>query len=275
MSSTHRERKELYAKSLEVQNLQLKEKLAIMTKQRDAYANENRILRDLLRVNGIAYHASPFAVDTLPQESTSSQGNAYTDSKAGFATAPQMNGANAYQTNGYPAPPSNYESSISTASANDEMPDSVTPEATSVSLTTVPTTMTSGSTSLGPSSQLTRQTDDYSSSTFTTAPDSGGIFTNGYYQGIDNYPTTSNGVGYGQAVAPVNPNLMVSNGDGYELDRQIGQLELQVGNGRQQIYNGQANGQTNGILGYQNTTGVYGGPPAFDLYEWQREFVYA
>lgn len=268
-SSTHRERKELYAKSLEIQNLQLKEQLSNMVKQRDAYANENRILRDLLRVNGIAYHASPFAVDTLARDKTYDQRSVYTDSKTNFATAPQTNGGAAHQTNGYPEPPCNYESSSATASPNDELPEMITPETASMSLTTVPTTQTKSSMSESQNSQLTQQT-DYSNSTFVTAPGNDDVYTNGYYRGTDNYPTTSADVGYGQTIPPVDPNLMVADGAGYDLGRHIGQLELQVGNGRQEMYNG----QTNGNISYQNTTGVYG-PPAFDLYEWMRTFVFA
>ncbi|KAK4692565.1 hypothetical protein P7C71_g4662, partial [Lecanoromycetidae sp. Uapishka_2] len=267
---THRERKELYAKSLETQNLQLKEQLASTVKQRDAYANENRILKDLLRVNGIAYHASPFAIDTLPQDNTHEQGNAYTNSQASFATAPQSNGMATHHTNGYSVPPSNYESSSNTASPNDIMPDLITPDMPPMSLSTVPSTNSIGSSSEGQNSQLTQHA-DYSTSTFATAPSNGDVFSNGYYpDNASSYTTTSADTGYAQTMAPANSNLMVTNGNGFDLDRHIGQLELQVGNGRQQMYGI----QTNGSMGYQNNTGLYV-PPAFDFYQWMREFVFA
>jgi hypothetical protein len=52
---THRERKEMYIKALEQEVLRLKESFSITTQERDAYAEENRKLRELLASHGISY----------------------------------------------------------------------------------------------------------------------------------------------------------------------------------------------------------------------------
>ena len=51
---THRERKEVYVKALEEEVLRLKETFSITVKERDAVAEENRKLKELLRMHGIA-----------------------------------------------------------------------------------------------------------------------------------------------------------------------------------------------------------------------------
>jgi hypothetical protein len=67
---THRERKEMYIKALEQEVLRLKEVFEQSSKERDAYVEENRKLKELLAAHGIQYDmASP----TYPYHSTSSQ----------------------------------------------------------------------------------------------------------------------------------------------------------------------------------------------------------
>lgn len=51
---THRERKEVYVKALEAEVLRLKETFSFTVKERDAVADENRKLKELLRMHGIA-----------------------------------------------------------------------------------------------------------------------------------------------------------------------------------------------------------------------------
>jgi len=51
---THRERKELYIKALEQEVLRLKDTFAATARERDAFAEENRKLRELLIAHGIA-----------------------------------------------------------------------------------------------------------------------------------------------------------------------------------------------------------------------------
>jgi len=51
---THRERKEVYVKALEAEVLRLKETFSFTVKERDAVAEENRKLKELLRMHGIA-----------------------------------------------------------------------------------------------------------------------------------------------------------------------------------------------------------------------------
>ncbi|KAI8940151.1 hypothetical protein NX059_003862 [Plenodomus lindquistii] len=51
---THRERKELYIKALEQEVLRLKDTFAATARERDAFAEENRKLRELLMAHGIS-----------------------------------------------------------------------------------------------------------------------------------------------------------------------------------------------------------------------------
>ena len=51
---THRERKEVYVKALEEEVMRLKETFSFTVKERDAVAEENRKLKELLRIHGIA-----------------------------------------------------------------------------------------------------------------------------------------------------------------------------------------------------------------------------
>lgn len=55
MHRTHRERKEMYIKALEQEVLRLKEIYAETARQRDAFHDENRRLKDLLLQHGISY----------------------------------------------------------------------------------------------------------------------------------------------------------------------------------------------------------------------------
>ncbi|KAK4986755.1 hypothetical protein LTR66_007772, partial [Elasticomyces elasticus] len=57
---THRERKEMYIKALEQEVLRLKETFGSTARERDAIAEENRRLKELLAAHGITYDsASP------------------------------------------------------------------------------------------------------------------------------------------------------------------------------------------------------------------------
>lgn len=55
MRRTHRERKELYIKALEEQVMKLKETYSNVVQDKNAIAEENRKLKDLLRLHGIAF----------------------------------------------------------------------------------------------------------------------------------------------------------------------------------------------------------------------------
>ncbi|KAF1840022.1 uncharacterized protein K460DRAFT_381517 [Cucurbitaria berberidis CBS 394.84] len=57
---THRERKELYIKALEQEVIRLKDTFATTSRERDAFAEENRRLKELLMAHGISFElASP------------------------------------------------------------------------------------------------------------------------------------------------------------------------------------------------------------------------
>ena len=55
MCRTHRERKELYIKALEEQVMKLKETYSSVVQDKNAIAEENRKLKELLRLHGIAF----------------------------------------------------------------------------------------------------------------------------------------------------------------------------------------------------------------------------
>lgn len=58
MSRTHRERKEQYIKALEHEILRVKELYGSSTRERDAYAADNRRLKELLASHGIPFDSS-------------------------------------------------------------------------------------------------------------------------------------------------------------------------------------------------------------------------
>ncbi|KAJ4372262.1 hypothetical protein N0V83_004036 [Neocucurbitaria cava] len=55
---THRERKEMYIKALEQEVIRLKDTFAATSRERDAFAEENRKLRELLMAHGISFDLS-------------------------------------------------------------------------------------------------------------------------------------------------------------------------------------------------------------------------
>ena len=63
MYSTHRERKEHYIDALEKEVQRLKENFTTTVHEKNAYANENRMLKELLSINGINYHTSTQSPD--------------------------------------------------------------------------------------------------------------------------------------------------------------------------------------------------------------------
>ncbi|KAL9083734.1 MAG: hypothetical protein Q9165_008400 [Trypethelium subeluteriae] len=92
---THRERKEMYIKALEQEVLRLKEVFANTTKERDAFAEENRKLRELLAANGIQVDInlnSPTGVPGLASSygdsSSGSISGSYAPGSAGFSPTP-------------------------------------------------------------------------------------------------------------------------------------------------------------------------------------------
>lgn len=66
--STHRERKESYLKALELEVIRLKDQHAEVVKEKNLVVAENRMIKNLLAVNNIPYHASPSLIDQLPQQ---------------------------------------------------------------------------------------------------------------------------------------------------------------------------------------------------------------
>jgi len=94
---THRERKEMYIKALEQEVLRLKEVFGQTTRERDAFAEENKRLREILAAHGIQWdHASPGpALNRMGSSfggSTSSLSGSYAPGSAstGYTSPPNM-----------------------------------------------------------------------------------------------------------------------------------------------------------------------------------------
>jgi hypothetical protein len=97
MSRTHRERKELYIKALELEVLRLKETFASTSRERDAFAEENRRLKELLMAHGIAIDPS----------SPSNNGMAHMGSSAYGSSSGSVSGYGpGSASTGYTSPPS-------------------------------------------------------------------------------------------------------------------------------------------------------------------------
>ncbi|KAH3940532.1 hypothetical protein HBH64_056450 [Parastagonospora nodorum] len=94
---THRERKEMYIKALEQEVLRLKETFASTTRERDAFAEENRRLKELLMAHGIAFDLANPPNNGMPHVSSSTYGSS-NGSVSGY-------GAGSAST-GYTSPPS-------------------------------------------------------------------------------------------------------------------------------------------------------------------------
>jgi len=99
---THRERKELYIKALEQEVIRLKDTFAATTRERDAFADENRRLRELLMAHGISFdHSSP-----------GSNGMGRVDSSAYGSSTGSMSGYGpGSASTGYTSPPTRGSSS--------------------------------------------------------------------------------------------------------------------------------------------------------------------
>ncbi|KAF1949091.1 hypothetical protein CC80DRAFT_429963 [Byssothecium circinans] len=88
---THRERKEMYIKALEQEVLRLKESFTGVAKERDAFAEENRRLKELLMANGISFDfASP--PNGMPQFSSSYGGSSSGSVSGGYGTRTNSTG---------------------------------------------------------------------------------------------------------------------------------------------------------------------------------------
>lgn len=92
-NSTHRERKELYIKALEQEVLRLKENFSMVTRSKDALAEENRQLKQLLAQHGIPWNGSG-GVDELALQAS-----------AGFTSSGSISGSYAPGSQSYSPPP--------------------------------------------------------------------------------------------------------------------------------------------------------------------------
>jgi hypothetical protein len=88
----------MYIKALEQEVLRLKESFANTTKERDAFAEENRRLKELLMAHGIQFELSSPVNNGMPQFGNSSYGG----SSAGSVSGGYGTGTN---STGYTSPP--------------------------------------------------------------------------------------------------------------------------------------------------------------------------
>ncbi|KAH7399371.1 hypothetical protein BKA66DRAFT_407147 [Pyrenochaeta sp. MPI-SDFR-AT-0127] len=72
---THRERKEMYIKALEQEVIRLKDTFATTSRERDAFAEENRRLKDLLMAHGISFDLSTPPINGIAQVGGSAYGS--------------------------------------------------------------------------------------------------------------------------------------------------------------------------------------------------------
>jgi hypothetical protein len=75
LTRTHRERKELYIKALEQEVIRLKDTFAATSRERDAFAEENRRLRELLVAHGISFDLSNPPSNGMSQVGSSTYGS--------------------------------------------------------------------------------------------------------------------------------------------------------------------------------------------------------
>ncbi|KAF2035837.1 hypothetical protein EK21DRAFT_53662 [Setomelanomma holmii] len=94
---THRERKEMYIKALEQEVLRLKETFATTSRERDAFAEENRRLKELLMAHGIAFDLSSPLSNGVQHVSSSAYGSS-SGSVSGYGPGSA--------STGYTSPPS-------------------------------------------------------------------------------------------------------------------------------------------------------------------------
>ncbi|KAI9722687.1 MAG: hypothetical protein M1812_001618 [Candelaria pacifica] len=95
---THRERKELYIKALEQEVTRLKESSSETTRERDAYKEENRQLREVLRTNNIQAPGNGYA------NTSSTSTDVYGGSSSGSFSSSYPSGALS-QEQGFRTPP--------------------------------------------------------------------------------------------------------------------------------------------------------------------------
>ncbi|EUC50972.1 hypothetical protein COCMIDRAFT_80851 [Bipolaris oryzae ATCC 44560] len=96
---THRERKELYIKALEQEVIRLKDTFAATSRERDAYAEENRRLRELLMAHGIAFDLSGRPSNGMAQVGSSTYGSS-TGSVSGYGPGSASTGYTSPPTRG-------------------------------------------------------------------------------------------------------------------------------------------------------------------------------
>ncbi|KAL6711847.1 hypothetical protein ACN47E_002890 [Coniothyrium glycines] len=94
---THRERKELYIKALEQEVIRLKDTFAATSRERDAFAEENRRLRELLLAHGISIDLSSptngighMASSTYGSSSGSVSGYGPGSTSTGYTSPPSL-----------------------------------------------------------------------------------------------------------------------------------------------------------------------------------------
>lgn len=98
---THRERKEMYIKALEQEVLRLKESFATTARERDAFADENRRLKELLMAHGISFDLSSPGNNGIAHMGGSAYGSSSTGSVSGYGQGTNSTGYTSPPTMGH------------------------------------------------------------------------------------------------------------------------------------------------------------------------------
>ena len=225
--------------------IRLKDQNSAVVKEKNSVVAENRMIKNLLSVNNIPYHASPSLIDQLPQQPHANGFTAPAPAPAPAPTPAQAYGAN-YNGSQYNVAASNGYPSISPANTTMSV-NGLAPRNDSISA--APTPAYSPSDSSIQSGFLTSSNSNYG--TTSTVPAYSPI------EATSQAMMMSNVNGFSQP-SPSADVLMVSNGNAYDdrtTHRQAREIENQMG-ALTELYSAQSEANA----GYQNSVTVYGAP---------------
>lgn len=233
---THRERKESYLKALELEVIRLKDQNSAVVKEKNLVVAENRMIKNLLSVNNIPYHASPSLIDQLPQQP---HANGFAAAAPAQAYGANYNGSqyNVSASSGYPS----ISPATTTMSVNGLAPRND-------SLSAAPTSAYGPSDSSIQGGFMTLGNSNYGTSSIPAYSP---------IEATSQAMMMSNVNGFSQ-LGPSADVSMVSNGNTYDdrtNHRQAKQIESQMG-ALTELYSA----QPEAIAGYQNSATVYGAP---------------
>ena len=217
--------------------VRLKDQNSAVVKEKNSVVAENRMIKNLLSVNNIPYHASPSLIDQLPQQP---HANGFAAPAPAQAYGANYNGSqyNVSASNGYPS----ISPATTTMSVNGLAPRND-------SLSAAPTPAYSPSDSSIQGGFMTPSNSNYGTS--STIPAYSPI------EATSQAMMMSNVNGFSQPSLSADVS-MVSNGNAYDdrtNHRQAREIENQMG-ALTELYSAQPDANA----GYQNSATVYGAP---------------